>query len=155
VPDRKPPRLVGDDRAVLLALLQYQRESVVRKVEGFDDAAAAWSPVASGTSLRWLVAHLAEAEHRWLVERFAGADDPWPDTGDTLAAAVAAYRAQWARSDAVVAAAPSLAASCRRPEPDLDPVDLRWILAHLLEETARHAGHADIVAELLDQRTGR
>jgi hypothetical protein len=44
---------------------------------------------------------------------------------------------------------------CARPEPALDPVNLRWVLMHLLEETARHAGHADIIRELIDGGTGR
>jgi len=49
----------------------------------------------------------------------------------------------------------SLQDLCARPEPGLDPVNLRWVLMHLLEETARHAGHADIIRELIDGDTGR
>jgi hypothetical protein len=157
VTDRKPPRVAGDERATLLALLRYQRESLVRKVDGLTDEQAAWSPVPSGTSLRWLVDHLTAAEVLWVVERFAGeaaASVPPPATA-SLAEAVAAYRAVWDRVDAVVVAAPDLDAPCRRPpEPDV-PLDLRWVLAHLLEETARHAGHADLIRELLDGSTGR
>ena len=151
--DLKPPRLVGGEREVLLALLQYHRESVVRKVEGFSDENAARSPVASGTSLLWLVQHLAFAEHLWVVDRFAGLDSPVPE-GETLAAAIGAYEATWARVASIVDGA-SLDDLCARPQEGLDAVSLRWVLAHLLEETARHAGHADILAELLDGRTGR
>jgi hypothetical protein len=58
------------------------------------------------------------------------------------------------RADAIVAAAPTLDAPCRRLDVDA-PVNLRWVLMHLLEETARHAGHADVLRELLDGVTGR
>jgi len=69
-----------------------------------------------------------------------------------LAAAVRAYRNVWPRVDAVVAAA-SLDRSCR--EVGDEPGHLRWVLMHLLQETARHAGHADILRELIDGTTGR
>jgi uncharacterized damage-inducible protein DinB len=155
--DRKPPRLDGGEREVLLALLQFQRESVVRKVAGVSDEDAARSPLASGTSLLWLVGHLADAEHLWFVDRFAGLGSapPPPPAPSTLAEAVDRYRAMWARVDEVLAGAPDLDELCRNPQPELEPVNLRWVLAHLLEETARHAGHADVLAELLDGRTGR
>ena len=73
---------------------------------------------------------------------------------DTIDAAVDAYLATWARLDAVVSAAPSLDVPCRRAGAGA-PVNLRWVLMHLLEETARHAGHADILRELIDGSTGR
>jgi hypothetical protein len=136
-------------------LLQYQRDSFVRKVSGVDADAATGSPVASGTSLLWLTNHLADAEETWVLRRFAGQPERAPGTDDaaTVAGAVERYRRVWAEVDAVVAAA-TLDAPC--PEfDDGDPVDLRWILAHLLEETARHAGHADILRELSDGATGR
>jgi uncharacterized damage-inducible protein DinB len=157
--DRKPPRFDGDERDTLLTLLRFQRESLVRKLDSISDEAARSSPVASGTSLLWLVRHLAMAETLWLLRRFAALDVPVPDgdvaRGDTVAAAVSAYRAVWSRADDVVRAAPSLDEPCRGLEADQAPATLRWVLAHLLEETARHAGHADILRELLDGQTGR
>ena len=157
MPDQKPPYLAGDERAVLGALLQYQRDSVVRKVESVDDAAARRSMVPSGTSLLWLVKHLAFAETIWVVQRFAGEDVELPDAtvhdDDTVDAAVDLYRSTWRRVDAIVAVA-SLDDACVNA-PSFPPLDLRWVLAHLLEETARHAGHADILRELLDGETGR
>jgi hypothetical protein len=119
--DRKPPRLATDALETLVALLDYQRGSLVRKVEGLTEAQAGWSPVPSGTSPRWLVGHMADAEQTWVVRRFAGREVTLPGgatTGvsDDLATCVAAYR---------------------------------------VEETARHAGHADILRELLDGATGR
>jgi uncharacterized damage-inducible protein DinB len=158
VVDRKPPRLVADERATLLALLQYQRESFARKVEGVDDAAARSSPVASGTSLLWLAKHMATAESLWIVHRFAGepADVVPSDSvqpSDTIGAAVDAYRATWPVVDSIVASA-QLDDECREVG-DLPPVNLRWVLMHLLEETGRHAGHADILRELVDGDAGR
>ena len=92
-----------------------------------------------------------------LVHRFLGADEPLIDDSvhddDTLAAAVDALRSTWARMDAIIAAHRfDELAQTTGGEP---PVDLRWIVMHLLEEVARHAGHADILRELIDDETGR
>jgi uncharacterized damage-inducible protein DinB len=157
VPDLKPPRLVADERETLHTLLQYQRESFVRKVEAVDEEAARRRLVPTGTTLLWLLKHMACAETLWIVHRFAGDDSSEIDDvvrpEDTVAAAVDVYRATWVRVDAVVAAS-SLDELCRDVG-DEAPVNLRWVLTHLLEETARHAGHADILRELVDGITGR
>jgi hypothetical protein len=137
--------------------LQFQRESLVRKVAGLDGAAGSWSPVETGTSLLWLIKHLARAEISWVLVRFAGQDvaipDDQPQPGDRLEDAVEFYRKTWARVDAVASSAP-LDQLCLRTGID-PPVSLRWVLMHLLEETARHAGHADILRELIDGQVGR
>jgi hypothetical protein len=155
--DQKPPYLAGDEREVLCALLQYQRDSVVRKVEGVVDDEARRAMVPSGTSLVWLVKHLAYAETIWVVQRFAGEEVELPDAtvhdDDTVRAAITLYRTTWQGVDAIVAAA-SLDDRCVNAA-NFPPLDLRWVLAHLLEETARHAGHADILRELIDGQTGR
>ena len=157
MPDQKPPRLAADERTTLHALLQYHRESLVRKVEGIDDEMARRRLVGSDTTLLWLAKHAAGAEARWVLHGFAGQEDALRDDAvgadDNLATAVAEYRETWTRVDAVVAAA-SLDDRCRAISGD-DVVNLRWIVTHLLEETARHAGHADILRELIDGRTGR
>jgi hypothetical protein len=154
MPDLKPPRLSTSERETLQTMLQFQRESLVRKVSGVPSSTSVASPVGSGTTLLWLVRHLARAELLWIADRFAGlpaviAADDVP-AGDTLDAAVEAYRDTWERVDAIVAGA-SLDDTCRRGE----PANLRWVLTHLLAETARHAGHADILRELIDGQTGR
>jgi uncharacterized damage-inducible protein DinB len=156
VADHKPPRLSGDDREVLMALLQYQRESLARKMDGVDEIAARQSPVASGTTLLWLIKHLAYAERLWIIHRFAGGEKPAPvTTDDTIEVAVTEYLHTWAAVNAVVAASPTLDQRSAMAIDSGTSVTLRWILAHLLEETARHAGHADILRELIDGVTGR
>jgi uncharacterized damage-inducible protein DinB len=157
MPDHKPPRLNGDERSTLLALLQYQRESLVGKIESVSEAQARQTLVASGTTLLWLTKHIALAELMWVVQRFDGQDVSLPDDAvnpdDTVAGAIDAYRATWARVDAIVSVA-SLDDRCRATGDDV-ATNLRWVLTHLLEETARHAGHADIIRELIDGTTGR
>ena len=158
MPDQKPPRLVRGERETLHALLQYQRDSLVRKVDGLDEASARKALVPSGTTLLWLMKHMARAECLWIVHRFAGEDltdlHDAVQPEDTLADAVAAYRATWTRVDGIVEMSLGLDEICRRVG-DEAPVNLRWVLMHLLEETARHAGHADILRELIDGEQGR
>jgi hypothetical protein len=154
MPDQKPPRLHGDERETVLALLRYQRESFLRNTDDIDDTGASASSVPSGTTLLWLTNHMADAERTWVLHRFAGADPTDdPTFADTIANARERYRTTWALVDAVIASA-HLDTTCRAFKTD-PPVSLRWILLHLLEETARHAGHADILRELLDGTTGR
>lgn len=157
MPDLPPQKLTGDERETLCSLLQFQRESLLRNLDGLDDEQARWSPVPSGTSLWWLADHASFAERIWLLDRFDGQGEAgWAMCGDParpVAAVVELYRQTWAEVDAVVAAA-ELDDLCALPPADAQ-VNLRWILGHLLEEIARHAGHADILRELLDGTTGR
>jgi hypothetical protein len=156
--DQKPPRSVADERTTLLSLLQYQRDSLAKKVSGTDDVAARRTMVPSGTSLLWLIKHVANAESIWILQRFAGERIEFgpvavmPD--DTVESTVAAYRRTWAQTDRVIAGAANLDLECRGIGRE-GQVNLRWVLMHLLEETARHAGHADIIRELIDGEAGR
>ncbi|MGO8876062.1 MAG: DinB family protein [Acidimicrobiales bacterium] len=156
--DKKPPRLEGDEQETLQALLQYQRESLVREVVGVGEDDARRALVPSGTTLLWLIKHMAQAELLWIVHRFAAEPVELSDgslaMGDTVAGCVAAYRQAWERVDDGVAGAAGLEAPCRLVG-DEAPVNSRWVLMHLLEETARRAGHADILRELVDGETGR
>lgn len=85
-------------------------------------------------------------------QRVAPDDPVQPD--DTLADAIGFYRETCSRVDAIVTETESLDQLCIRDD-EVGPVNLRWVLAHMLEETARHAGHADILRELIDGDTGR
>jgi uncharacterized damage-inducible protein DinB len=155
VADLKPPRDVRDEMGSVRMLLQYQRESFARKLGGVDEQAARRSPVPSGTTLLWLATHMADAELLWVLIRFAGCDEEVLATDvDSIEAALARYRATWSRVDDVVDAASGLDQRTVATGSE-SPVTLRWILLHLLEETARHAGHADVLRELIDGTAGR
>jgi uncharacterized damage-inducible protein DinB len=157
--DQKPPRLVADEITTVRRLLQFQRESLVRKVADVSDEDARRSPVSSGTSLLWLMKHMSRAERIWVMGRFSGMEGSVPDdaveSGDTLAAAVVDYQQTWREVDEIVLSASGLDERARISDSESRGVNLRWILMHLLEETSRHAGHADILRELLDGSTGR
>ena len=140
--------------------LDHLRESAIFKLEDLDHDQLRWRPTPSANSLGVLVVHLGYAERLWLRAVFAGVamDMGWranmfdlPD-GWSTAEVVAFYRSETAAADAVLDAADSFDLPSRGP---LRPTTLRWVVNHLLEETARHVGHMDITRELLDGRTGR
>ena len=139
---------------MLRLLLGYQRASFARKLDGVDEGQASRSLVGSGTTLLWLANHMADAERTWILHRFAGGAPADPNEhAATVVEAVARYRATWTEVDGVVARN-DLDKVC--PGFDDQPaMSLRWILGHLLQETARHAGHVDILRELTDGTTGR
>ena len=151
---------------VLLRYLDYFRSVVVNKLTGLPEAELRGSRLASGWTPIELLKHLTFVELRWLEWGFEGrkVPDPWGDRRDdrwhvepteTLADLVAAFEAQAARSRAVVEAHDL--AEVGRPGDrwaGADPATLERILLHLVQEYARHAGHLDIVRELVDGRTG-
>ncbi|MER6302412.1 DinB family protein [Kitasatospora sp. NPDC001539] len=161
--DVRPPSVNADERTTLLAFLDYLREAVIGKVAGVSDEDARRPGVASGTSLLWLVRHLTVVERNWFEWAYAGLGEA-PSESDDLpleslgtAEAVDAYRDAIARSNAVAAAAPDLdrpGVRSLRPDATEGP-SLRWVLVHMIEETGRHAGHADIIREQLDGAVGR
>jgi uncharacterized damage-inducible protein DinB len=155
VTDHKPPQAVGE-REVLQAAWQFQRDSLARKVAGVSEDDARRALVDSGTTLLWLIQHSCYAERIWVRIRFNGEDVP-ADGGVVpsadLAEAVATYQAEWPLIDRIVDAH-DLDAAMPDPGGGDIPVTLRWIIVHLIEELARHAGHADILRELTDGRTG-
>ena len=148
---------------MLLGFLDLYRATIVRKAEGLSDERAKWSPVASGTSLFGIVSHLTYAERFWFSQVVAGLDVelPWDDDdpdadpdvdwrgapGATLADVVRGYEEEGARSRAILEAA-DFEQLCDTGE---SHVSVRWVALHLLEEIARHAGHADIIREQLDR----
>ncbi|WP_030256815.1 MULTISPECIES: DinB family protein [Streptomyces] len=161
--DTRPPSLNADEPTTLLAFLDYLRDGVIAKVDGLSDEDARRPGVASGTSLLWLVRHLTAVEHNWFAWAYQGEPegpydvDRAPLDGVTVAGQVAAYREAIARSNAVAAAAPDLdRPGVRSLRPDVaEGPSLRWVLVHMIEETGRHAGHADIIREQLDGAVGR
>ncbi|MGW6444369.1 DinB family protein [Lentzea sp. NPDC055074] len=158
---REPvPRVDTGELDTALAFLAFQRHCVLKKARGLTDEQLRRPLVASGTSILGLVQHLAGAERFWFTHVVAGGEDPGDDALDMTVArdrsadeVVADYRAAIADSDKAV--------SGRHPEtPTAVPIDdapktLRWVLAHMTAETARHAGHADVLREQIDGATGR
>jgi uncharacterized damage-inducible protein DinB len=135
--------------------LGYLRRAVLRKINGLNDDEARWRPEGALISLLGIVNHLTHVEWRWVDGSLLGAEvsrseeefTPGPDL--TVDAAVAAYRARGTATDTAVRSLP-LTQPCLWEEDK----DLRWVLLHLINETARHAGHADATRELLDGTTG-
>jgi hypothetical protein len=157
--DRRPPRIDAGERDTLLAFLGYLRESLIGKLDGLSERDARRALVLSGTSLLGLVKHVARAEASWVLSSWAGEDDAEPDEtvrdNDTIATVAATARAVGERVDAVVRGCDDLATPVARAVGPRRGTTLRWILVHLVEEVGRHAGHADILREQIDGRTGR
>jgi hypothetical protein len=153
----------AEERALLTGFLDWYRSIVEGKVEGLvlDDAARVMTP--TGLSPIGVVAHLAAVEVGWFDETFAGGtiEPVWDDHGsfrlratDTVESVVGEYRDACVRSREVVNRAETLDELSVRDDPYRGRVSLRWILVHMIEETARHAGHLDIMREAIDGRTG-
>jgi hypothetical protein len=149
------PHGTPDEVELYLRWLAFLRGAVLRKVEGVDEEGARWTPDGALLPLLGIVHHLTNVEWRWIdggmlgqeVDKQAGEYTPGREL--TVVAAIAAYRARAAATDAVVRSL-SLDTHCRW---GVD-TDLRWVLLHLINETARHAGHADATRELLDGTVG-
>ena len=160
---RPCPTQDADERDTLAGVLDFLRATVINKVAGLTDEDAFSRPVPpSALTPAGVVKHLTGVERFWFSIDFAGADLPWPWTQDdphgnfrperaeTLAGIVAGYRAECGRSRDVVSAA--------------DPDDvaraegmafkLRYAMAHMIEESARHCGHLDLLRERIDGATG-
>ncbi len=153
--DEGPPQLVAGEFETLRVLYDFQRDSFVRKVSGVSDEGAARRLLPSDTTLAWLVNHLAFVEEYWFLHCFAGQEFVAPDyERGPIGVSLEHYRLARQRVDAVLDAATDLNTECVQVGRG-DIVSLRWVLGHMLEEVARHAGHADIIRELLDGETGR
>jgi uncharacterized damage-inducible protein DinB len=167
------PRLArptqADEKATATAFLRWHRETLELKCAGLGPADLARRAVGrSRLSLLGLVRHLAEAESYWFRRVMAG-EDPSPlfsspadpdgafevaiADPDTVAEAWRAWRAEVAFAERFVAGAPDLDVTGQ--EPGAGPVSLRWVLMHMVEEYARHNGHADLLREQIDGVVGQ
>ncbi|MGH3095502.1 MAG: DinB family protein [Streptosporangiales bacterium] len=158
-------RLSGrGERATLEGMLDAYRAEVVRKVAGVTEDEARRRLVPSMTTLGGLVKHLRWVEVAWFQQRFAGVPkDQFPgepssedvefqlQPDESVASVVADYERACERSREI-AAGRSLDDTV--PHHALGQLSLRWIYVHMIEETARHAGHADILRELTDGTVG-
>lgn len=151
----------ASEKDSLYVALDRHRDVVLWKLEGLDDEALRRPMTPSGTSLLALVKHLATVEYGWFCETFRRESEPfWFDTetedmtvppDESTADILAFYARARAAADRAI------------QEIDLEDtgtswsgrtVTMRWVLIHMIEETARHAGHIDIVRELIDGTTG-
>lgn len=160
--DRIPPPDDGDERTTLTAFLEYLRGCAVSKLEGVDDRSSKEPALPSGTSIYWLGTHLAAVEinqfQRILDGRSAGEivpPAPPPPDADTMQAVIDRYETACAESRRILASFGDLDAMGRGVGRKGDRRNVRWVLTHMIEETARHAGHLDILREQLDGSTGR
>jgi uncharacterized damage-inducible protein DinB len=160
MPDRRTPFNLSDEKQMLVEFLDYLRESVILKLDGIDDETARRPGVSSGTSLMWLVKHLSRVERAWFHYAFAGGDpdDIGDDTvteDDTANAVIDDYRATIEESNKIISDCSDLNSLSRHRASAPEPMSMRWLLVHMVEETARHAGHADILREQIDGIVGR
>jgi uncharacterized damage-inducible protein DinB len=169
VPDLKDPRRNDPgfnlgERAMLEAWLEYQRATLLLKCEGLDDAERKARPIAtSKLSLHGLVRHMADVERHWfgrvLLRDVAAPDLFWgrgddselvPLEGADWGADLVSWQAECEHSRRAAAAHSLDDTGERRGE----PVSLRWIYVHMIEEYARHNGHADLIREMIDGAVG-
>jgi uncharacterized damage-inducible protein DinB len=170
---RPEPPITADETATLLGFLDYQRATLTWKCEGLDAAGLATAIATSSMTLGGMLKHLAYVEEWWFSEVLHGRDpeSPWntvdwnadPDwdwhsaAGDTPEQIHELWRDTVSRSHTWVAEALAdggLGRPARRLWPDGRAPSLRWILVHMIEEYARHNGHADLIRESVDGLTG-
>ncbi|WP_428950030.1 DinB family protein [Streptomyces sp. cg35] len=142
--------------------MNYVREAVAAKAQGLDDGHGRAPGVPSGTSVFGLVKHLTAAELYWFAWAFEGADIEHPDfsmnlsEGDSADSLLTGYRSAIERSNEIIERCADLNQPSARAAGAADMVQsMRWVLVHMIEETARHAGHADILRERSDGAVGR
>ena len=162
-PRRSEPAYVADERTMLEAWLEFHRTTLELKCEGLTPQARKARPVAtSKLSLHGLVRHTAEVEHNWFQRTLLGRDVPdlfpgpsedpdlVPLDGANWDDDLAVWRGECAASRAAAAAHQLDDVGTRHGK----PCSLRWIYVHMIEEYARHNGHADLIRELVDGAVG-
>lgn len=155
--DTPPPRTGHSETEVLRGFLDYLRNSVAAKVADAPEPEVRTAGVPSGTNLLGLLNHLTFVERAtFLGDRVTD----WQATfqaapSDGVAEVVGRYRESVAEADDVLDGCADLGAPVPRPRPNGPAPSVRWALTHMIEETGRHAGHADILRELIDGATGR
>jgi uncharacterized damage-inducible protein DinB len=158
MPDRKTPYTVAGEKETLIDFLDYLRESIIIKATGLSEEDVRKRLVQSDTTLLWLVKHMVGVEMAWFQRSFMGRDVDIPDDAvtseDTAESAITAYREAIRESDKIIAEHDDLDQLAAAPRKG-NQQSLRWMLIHMVEETARHAGHADILREQIDGETGR
>ena len=158
---REPvPRLDGSEKDTALAFLRFARHCLVKKTEGLDEEQLRRVLVPSGTSLLGLVQHVTDGERWWFGYHVAG-DPTWSEVDFSMEVPDDVTPAQVLDAfHEAVAASEAIMAGADLDDPlavlvDGQQLPVRWVVAHKTSEIARHAGHADILRELIDGVTGR
>ncbi len=161
MPRRVP--FTGAEKESLHVALDRHRDAIVWKLEGLDDASLRRPMTQSGTNLLGMVKHLASVEYGWFCSTFGRESEelPFDESDPDADMRVAAHETThdilefYARARAAADRAISEIGLDERGTAWFgEPVSMRWVLIHMVEETARHAGHVDIVRELIDGRVG-
>jgi hypothetical protein len=158
------PDSTGSERQVLEAFLDFHRQVLVSKVDGISENDARHRRVPSKTTLAGLIKHMIGVERGWFQEVLAGREpeDIGPNAGggdeswdlaenETVSSLIKEYEQTCEQSRQTAA---RFALDDAVPEPDMGQVSLRWVYVHMIEETARHVGHADILREQTDGAAG-
>ncbi len=167
-PGRHDPPFVAGEREMLESWLDFHRATLLSKCEGLaDDQLRSRSVPPSSLSLLGLVRHMAEVERSWFRRSLVGSDiaflycsednedGDFDDVGSAdVAADFANLRAEVATCREIAAAHGDLDAIAKRLRRGAHEVSLRWIYVHMIEEYARHNGHADLLRERIDGVTG-
>ncbi|MFD3544200.1 DinB family protein [Streptomyces sp. NPDC058655] len=155
----------GDERGTLLAFVEAQRAALREAAQGLTEEQAASRPSVSELSLSGLLKHAAECELGWLrmaqgrPDGTARSEEAWNEAfrlveGESVPSVLAFWDGVRKETEAFITAVPSLDDAFPLPPAPWFPKDaevsMRWLLLHLVEEFARHAGHADIIRESLD-----
>ena len=166
MPGQAPP--LSDERALLLAYIEQQRDGIRNAAYGLTDEQARLTPSASPLSIGGLVKHAIDMERGW-IDLVLQRDRPSTQASyeqnfrlgsdETLAGVLAGYDEVARETEAVITAISDLGQDVPVPKgvpwypDDIDAWSVRWVLLHLVEEVARHAGHADVVRESIDGAT--
>ena len=153
----------GAEKESLKVSLDRHRDAVLWKLEGLGDDELRRPMVPSGTSLLGLVKHLGSVEYGWFCETFGRQTEPLPYDEDDPDSDMRARPDETTEDILAFYGRARAAADQAIAELDVedtgtawfgDAVSMRWVLIHMIEETARHAGHVDILRELIDGMTG-
>jgi hypothetical protein len=162
----RSPAPIPNEAELLLGFIRWQREQVVATALGLTEAELRWTPDGRLLPIIGVINHLTHMEWRWVEGRYLGSEFPARADEFSVAERVAgpevidAYWLQAQRTERIVRGAPSLDVPCLGEERGTgpahlllgfdEPITLRWVLLHLVEETAHHAGHADATREMVD-----
>lgn len=163
---RPEPPISGSEKDVLIGFLDFLRQTILWKADGLSDNELRRPHEPSGLTLLGTVKHLAYVERWWFQTMFLDADVAFPWTDDdpdadwrvepdeTTQAIRDLYRQEIEIANRIVAEHDLDETIRSTARPEREGMQLRWVVAHMIEETARHCGHADLIRQAIDGQTG-